>query len=86
MAVAKKILNEKKVLAYHSLQASSASQEKYYAPSLAKDYINARCSEEEYNYDLCDRLSRSIVHVIDAQRSCLSALKQEAILSGFSNR
>src|SRR5690348_1727608 len=51
MALAKKILNERKVKAYETLVASSAANEQYFAPSLAKDYIAAKCSVEQYNYD-----------------------------------
>ncbi|CAB4126228.1 hypothetical protein UFOVP153_20 [uncultured Caudovirales phage] len=84
MALTKRLLNEAKVKAYHRLQTSSAAQQKYYAPSLAKDYINSQCSEEQYNYDMCERCSRTIVHIIDAMRTAISALKQEQIISQYS--
>jgi hypothetical protein len=77
MAIAKKALNEKKVTAYNNLIASSVANEQYFAPSLAKDYISAKCSQEQYNYDLCERCSRSLVHTIDAIRTAISALKME---------
>lgn len=83
MATAKKMLNEAKVKAYHRLQTSSASQQQYYAPSLAKDYVNAQCSQEQYAYDLCERASRTVVHIIDSLRTCISALKTERETSNY---
>lgn len=77
MAIAKNILNQKKVSAYNNLVASSVANETYFAPSLAKDFIAARCADEQYAYDLCERCSRSMVHTIDAIRTAISALKME---------
>lgn len=77
MALAKRVLNEKKVSAYNNLITSSVANETYFAPSLAKDFINAKCSKEQYEYDLCERCSRSIVHTVDALRTAISALKME---------
>lgn len=77
MAVAKKELNKKKVEAYNSLITSSVANETYFAPSLAKDYISGKIEQEQYNYDLCERCSRTLVHTIEALRTCISALKVE---------
>lgn len=77
MAIAKKIVNERKVKAYNDLIGSQAANQTYFAPSLAKDYIASKVSEDQYNYDLCERCSRTLVHTIDVLRSCLSALKEE---------
>lgn len=84
MAISKRILNEKKVSAYNSLIASEVANETYFAPSLAKDFISAKCSKEQYEYDLCERCSRSIVHTIDAIRTAISALKEEARVNQYS--
>lgn len=78
MAVAKKLLNDKKVAAYHSLISSEVANEKYFAPSLAKDYVSAQCSEDQYAYDLCERASRTVTHILEILRSVLSALKEES--------
>lgn len=83
-AIAKRILNEKKVSAYNNLIGSSVANETYFAPSLAKDYISAKCSQEAYDYDLCERCSRSIVHTIDAIRTAISALKEDARMVQYS--
>jgi hypothetical protein len=84
MAIAKRALNIKKVEAYHNLIASSVANETYFAPSLAKDFIAAKCDLEQYNYDLCERCSRSIVHTIDAIRTAISALKEDAKMVQYS--
>ncbi len=86
MAIAKRILNNKKVEAYLTLVGSSVANETYFAPSLAKDYISAQCSEEAYNYDLCERTSRSIVHQIDAIRTAISALKEDMKTMTYSQQ
>jgi hypothetical protein len=83
-AIAKRILNEKKVTAYNNLIASSVANEQYFAPSLAKDYIGGKCSKEQYDFDLCERCSRSIVHTIDAIRTAISALKEDAKMVSYS--
>lgn len=86
MAIAKYMLNSKKQKAYETLVASSVANENYFAPSLAKDYIGAKIQEDQYNYDICERTSRTIVHTVEALRSCLSALKEEAKLEGYANQ
>lgn len=78
MAVAKEMLYEKKAKAYESLAASGVANQQFFAPSLAKDYIASKCSEDQYNYDICERASRTIVHTVEAMRSALSALKMES--------
>jgi len=85
MALAKKQLNIAKVAAYHRLITSNAANEKYFAPSLAKDYVSALCSEETYIYDNAERCSRTITHLIDALRTCISALKEETRAMSYSN-
>lgn len=86
MAEAKKVLNKKKISAYESLAASSIANNNYFAPSLAKDYIGAKCLEEQYNYDLSERCSRTIFHNIDAVRTVISALKEEAKIAGYAGQ
>jgi hypothetical protein len=86
MALAKMVLNEKKRRAYELLVSSTVAQQTYFAPSLAKDYIASKVSEEQYNYDLCERTSRTIVHTVEALRSCISALKEELKLEQYANQ
>lgn len=83
MAEAKKALNNKKRIAYELLISSEIAKATYFAPSLAKDYIAARCEEEQYNYDICERCSRTVVHTIDAVRSIISTLKEEMKIAGY---
>lgn len=83
MAVAKRILNIQKVKAYHNMIASSIANASYFAPSLAKEYVSAQCSKEQYDYDVCERCSRTITHTLEALRTCISALKEELKISQY---
>jgi ferritin-like metal-binding protein YciE len=83
MAVAKKILNKAKVKAYNTLVTSSVANAEYFSPMLAKDYISARIEQEQYDYDICERCSRTVLHTIEALRTCISALKEEAKVTSF---
>ncbi len=84
MAISKKLLNEAKVKAYHKLQLSGASQGKQYPVSLAKDYISAQCGAENYNFDMCERFTRALVHIGDNLRTAVSALKEQAKMDSYS--
>jgi hypothetical protein len=86
MAEAKRILNAKKISAYESLAASSVANEQYFAPSLAKDYIGAKLLDDQYNYDLCERCSRTIVHTLEAVRTIISSLKEEMKIANYSGQ
>jgi len=77
MAIAKKKLNEAKVNAYHRVIASHKAMDEKISPMLAKDYVNSLCANEQYAYDVAERCSRTIVHLVDAMRTCISALKTE---------
>ena len=83
MAVAKRSLNKKKVEAYNSIVAGDNTE--FFSPSLAKDYINAKLDQEQYEYDLCERCSRTVLHTIEALRTCISALKIESQTSNYSH-
>jgi hypothetical protein len=83
MAVAKKILNKAKVKAYNTLVTSSVANAEYFSPMLAKDYISARIEQEQYDFDVCERCSRTVLHTIEALRTCISALKEEAKVTSF---
>lgn len=86
MAISKRILNDRKVKAYQTLVGSSVANETYFAPSLAKDYIAAQCSQEAYDYDLCERCSRTITHTIDAIRTAISALKEDMKMNNYQTK
>jgi hypothetical protein len=77
MAVAKKVLNKAKVRAYNTLVTSSEANREYYSASLAKDYISAKIEQEQYDYDICERCSRTLLHTIEALRTCIAALREE---------
>lgn len=84
MAEAKQVLNRKKSAAYESLMVSSVANQQYFAPSLAKDYIASKLEKEQYDYDITERCSRTLVHTIEAIRSILSALKEEMKIMSYS--
>jgi hypothetical protein len=86
MAVAKKILNKAKTRAYNNLVMSSVANEQYFSASLAKDYISAKIEQEQYDYDICERCSRTLLHTIEALRTCISALKEEAKVSNYAGQ
>jgi hypothetical protein len=77
MAVAKKIMNKKKTQVYNNLLCSSMANNEFFSPSVIKDYVGAKIEQEEYDYDICERCSRTILHTIEALRTCISALKEE---------
>lgn len=79
MAEYAKIFRKEKRQAYLNLTATSIAHQQYFAPSLAKDYIDSQCHETGYIYDLSERLSRTISHTIDAMRTVISSLKLERI-------
>lgn len=83
MAIYGKKFREEKQRAYKRLAASSIANQKYYAPSLAKDYIDSQCSEVGYVYDLAERISRLTVHTSDAIRTIISSLKSERVLANY---
>lgn len=83
MAEYNKKFREEKKEAYRQLTATVIREQKYYAPSLAKDYIDSQCSESGYVYDLAERLSRLCTHTSDAIRTIISSLKSERIFSQY---
>jgi phytoene dehydrogenase-like protein len=83
MAEYQRKFRQEKKAAYEQLAFSSKANDKYYSPSLAKDFIDAKCSESGYVYDLAERTSRLCSHVIDAVRTIISSLKQEKIFSQY---
>lgn len=84
MADYQKKFRQQKKAAYLKLTASSHSQQQYFAPSLAKDYIDSQCSETGYVFDMATRVSATCVHTIDAIRSILSSLKSERAFSQYA--
>jgi hypothetical protein len=56
-----------------SLKANGATL----SPMLQRDYINDLCGNENVNYELAERCSRTCVHSLDFVRTCISTLKTE---------
>lgn len=83
MAEYQRKFREEKKKAYLRLKASSEAQASYYAPSLAKDFVDSQCSDSGYIYDLAERLSRLCSHTIDAVRTIVSSLKSERQFANY---
>lgn len=83
MTITKRMWNKAKVKAYHTYLVSSKSQGFEMSPMLIKDYIAARCDTEQYNYDICERVSRTITHTVEVLRTCISALKMEVSMVNY---
>lgn len=83
MAEYQKKFREEKKVAYEKLTATVIKEQRYYAPSLAKDYIDAQCSETGFIYDLAERLSRLCSHTMDAIRTIISSLKSERQFANY---
>lgn len=83
MAFYQKSFRAEKRTAYLKLAASSHAQQQYFAPSLAKDYVDSQCSESGFVYDLAERLSRLCTHTIAAIVTIISSLKSERQFSHY---
>jgi hypothetical protein len=84
MAEWQRKFREEKKAAYEKLAFSSKANDKYFSPSLAKDYIDSQCSETGYVYDLAERVSRLTTHTIDAIRTIISSLKSERTFAQYA--
>ena len=84
MAEYGRLFREQKKAAYLNLIASQAATQKFFAVSLAKDFVDSQCAETGYVYDLAERLSRLCSHTLDAVRSIVSSLKSERAFANYS--
>jgi hypothetical protein len=82
VAEAGKLHNQAKVKAYLALKTSSEANREYYSPSLAKDFIAARCGDEHYAYEYAQRMNSAVTHALDACRTAISA--EKALLSNLN--
>lgn len=82
MATAKKELSAAKRKTFESAKTAHSNL----PPSLLKDYVASLCEQQQYNYDVCERTSRTIVHTLDVLRTCISALKEEVKLSSYQGQ
>jgi hypothetical protein len=85
MSEAKKALHDARRKAYLKVESSMTAQEKKWAPSLIKDYVNDCAANENAYYELCERCNRSATHSVDLIRTAVSALKTEMQTSNFQN-
>jgi len=83
MADWKRNNREETASAYQNLQASMKAQNTHFSPTMAKHYVDAKCKETAYVYDLAERTSRLCTHTIDAIRTVVSSLKSEREFSNY---
>lgn len=82
MAEAKEILHDKRAAA---LLRVDKDLNRKVGPSLMRDYINDLCSKDNAYFLLCERCNKACTHTLDLIRTAVSALKQESIVSSYSN-
>lgn len=85
MSIAKRIWRKETVIAYDSHVFSKMAQGMEIQATLANKYAAARAGDHEANWDLCERVNRSCVHVLDFLRSVISALKEENKVYNYNN-
>jgi hypothetical protein len=77
MAEAKRQWQFAKQVAYKEIFADPISQSKAFTPMLVKEYIGSKCDESQYNYEICERCSRTLARHLEMLQTCVSALKEE---------
>jgi hypothetical protein len=77
MAIAKRIWRKETVKAYDSHVFSKMASGMAIHASIANKYASARAGDYEANWDLCDRVNKTCVHILDFLRTVISALKEE---------
>lgn len=77
MAVAKRAWRKEEARAYDAYIFSRIAQGMSIQASLANKYAAARAGDCEADYELCERVNRSCVHIMDFLRTVISALKEE---------
>lgn len=77
MAEYNKRFRDAKKQAYTNLHASFKATGQELKPMLAKDFVDAQCSEPGFIYDLAERTSRCATHTLDAIRSITISLMSE---------
>lgn len=77
MAEYNKQFREAKKQAYTNLYASFKATGQEMKTTLAKDFVDAQCSEPGYLFDLSERTSRCAHHTLEAIRSITISLMSE---------
>jgi hypothetical protein len=79
-----KMFRQAKKEAYQRLTTAGHQKQQYWAPSLAKDYVDSCCGESGYMAELAERTAAQCVHTIDAIRTIISSLKSERQFAGIN--
>ena len=77
MSISKRIWRAETAKAYDSYIFSRMAHGMTIPPSMANKYAEAKSGDHEANYQLCERVNRSITHTIEFLRTVISALKEE---------
>ncbi len=72
-----RMFRQEKKKHYTDLLASTLATSKKITPMIMKDFVDAKCHETGYVYDLAERVSRTCVHAMDMLRTIISSLKNE---------
>lgn len=79
MSTSKKELLDARARFYESFVFNMKARGLDWIPASAiNKYVEAKCSSEQYKYDLSERVNRSTVHMLDFVRTAISSLKQES--------
>jgi hypothetical protein len=84
MVVTKRLYEDAKARAYQQLV--NGKNPIAHSPMLAKDYVRSICAEQEMQYNLAERCSRTISRTIEALQTCISALKVEFQATQYASR
>lgn len=77
MAEAKRQWVKAKNGAYQEVFKDPISQSRAFTPMLAKEYIATKCETEQYNYEVCERCSRTLARHLEMLQTIVSAMKEE---------
>lgn len=84
-SIAKKLWREAQRKAYETFVFSKMANGMEIKPLMAKDYVAARCAEEEANYERVERCNRSITHTLEFLRSVMATLREEQKAYNYSS-
>lgn len=83
MSNTKRLWRKEIARAYESYVFSKAAQNLVISPSMATKYAEAKSGDWEADYELCERVNRTLTHTLEFLRTVISALKQEKYSSNF---
>ena len=61
---------------HERLALSNVANQKYFSPSMAKDYVTSAAVKESYAYEYATRMNAAVTHTSELLRTAVSAEKQ----------